>query len=200
MNLDGGCYGNLHLYNRSHDCCHCGKYNPWPDADYPYWMEKLEPVQMNSYGSMLECGRGVHMYEAPDGDCACGYTRDCKLVKEERAMADAIQKAQVEELPELKARLSLLDADFLMEMAKVGDFGCRKYAEEDWRDNAAVTVKGRLDSLLRHIAKFQSIDNADSDNETGISHLAHVAFNAMMIWWISENRVARDNRWNLVKK
>ena len=95
----------------------------------------------------------------------------------------------------LAARLSLLDQTFLMEMAKVGDFGCRKYAEEDWRDNPAVTVKKRLDSLLRHVAKFSSTDFLDTDEETQVSHLAHAAYNCMMIWWISENRRDRDNRW-----
>lgn len=115
-------------------------------------------------------------------------------------IAHQLQSQQRQAKPELKARMSLLDADFLMEMAKVGDFGCAKYAEEDWRDNAAVTVKGRLDSMLRHAAKFQSIDHGDLDSETAISHLAHVAFNAMMIWWISENRRERDNRWNRGKK
>lgn len=97
--------------------------------------------------------------------------------------------------PTLKARMSLLEQEFLMEMAKVGDFGTQKYAEEDWRNNEAVTVKKRLDSLMRHIAKFASSSEPDNDSDTNLSHLCHAAYNCMMIWWIEKNKKERDDRW-----
>lgn len=108
-----------------------------------------------------------------------------------------IDESELEQtiIPQLKARMSLLDPDFLMEMAKVGDFGTKKYAEEDWRDNDAIMVKVRLDSLARHVAKFNSNNFSDLDHETNISHLAHAAFNCMMIWWIAKYRSERDNRY-----
>lgn len=98
-------------------------------------------------------------------------------------------------LPQLKARMSLLDPDFLMEMARVMDFGTQKYAEEDWRDNDKVTVKKRMDSLGRHEAKFNSTTEDDVDEETGQSHLAAIAVNAMICWWIAKNRPERDDRY-----
>jgi hypothetical protein len=100
----------------------------------------------------------------------------------------------------LTARLSLLEEEFLMEMAKVGDFGCRKYAEEDWRDNPAVMVKARVDSLRRHVAKFSSSSYSDLDDDTAISHLAHAAYNCMMLWWIAKYRPERDNRYKGASK
>lgn len=99
----------------------------------------------------------------------------------------------------LKARLSLLEDEFLMEMAKVGDFGCRKYAEEDWRDNDYVKVKERIDSLKRHVAKFSSSHFSDLDEETQLSHMAHAAFNCMMVYWIAKHRAERDNRYKKAK-
>jgi hypothetical protein len=107
--------------------------------------------------------------------------------------------AKIQSNTELKARLSLLEQEFLMEMAKVGDFGCRKYAEEDWRDNPNVMVKARVDSLQRHVAKFSSSSFSDLDDDTNLSHLAHVAFNAMMLWWLVKHRPERDNRYKGTK-
>lgn len=101
---------------------------------------------------------------------------------------------------ELKARMSLLDPDFLVSMAKVMDFGTRKYSEEDWRDNPAVTVKKRMDSLGRHEAKINSATESDIDSDHGESHFASIAVNAMICWWICKNRPERDDRYKGPKK
>lgn len=33
------CNSDFHVYNRSHDCCMCGKLDPWPSKESPYWVE-----------------------------------------------------------------------------------------------------------------------------------------------------------------
>lgn len=115
-----------------------------------------------------------------------------KAIKE---VVPIIQTTTTPTMRPLKPRLSLLDDEFLMEMAKVGDFGTIKYAEEDWRDNAFVKVKARIDSAKRHLGKFASSAYSDLDDETNLSHMAHLAFNAMMLYWIAKHRSERDDRW-----
>jgi len=110
-------------------------------------------------------------------------------------MVTEIQVGAPVSTTELKARMSLLDPDFLQAMAKVMDFGTKKYAEEDWRDNPKVTVKGRMDSLGRHEAKINSAFESDIDSDHGESHFASIAVNAMICWWIAKNRPERDDRW-----
>lgn len=114
------------------------------------------------------------------------------LVKEREELEHVDTQAKTKPLT---PRLSLLEQEFLFEMAKVMDFGTRKYAEEDWRDNPKVTVKGRLDSLFRHAGKFSSDLFDDLDADTSVSHLVAVAVNAMICWWIAKHRPERDDRY-----
>lgn len=150
----------------------------------------------------MSCKGTTHYRSDNSSSCSCGYIKAFpsdypvymkKDLEEVTSVPDNKSAAGAEK--PLAARLSLLEQAFLMEMAKVGDFGCRKYAINDWRTNPKVTVDARIDSLLRHVGKFSSSAFDDLDDETNLSHLAHAAFNAMMLWWIVKYKPERDDRW-----
>lgn len=63
----------------------------------------------------------------------------------------------------------------LLEVAKVGTYGVTKYTDRSW-----VGVKDGVnryqDAMLRH---YLEIANSEYDEETGLLHLAHLAWNAL---------------------
>ena len=84
-------------------------------------------------------------------------------------------------LDEGKNRLGLVFCGFapaLWEGGRVGTFGANKYTENGWQ--SVPKGEGRyMDALLRHTFKF--FMNEETDQESGLHHLAHVAWNALAI-------------------
>ena len=79
-----------------------------------------------------------------------------------------------------KVRYSLIDPKFLEDVAKVMTMGAEKYSEESWKTvpNGKMRYK---DALWRHIT------SNGTDDESGISHLAHAACNLMFLHYL-ENK------------
>lgn len=83
-----------------------------------------------------------------------------------------------------KPRLDLVLGDFsraLLEVGKVGTFGAKKYEDHNW----LLVKEGKerySNALLRHY--LESKDNP-IDRETGLLHLAHLAWNALAILELS---------------
>lgn len=77
-----------------------------------------------------------------------------------------------------KPRMNLLPADALLAVAEVLTFGAQKYEADSWKQ-----VEGGREryeaALLRHWAAFKS--GEDYDSETGLSHWAHIACNALFL-------------------
>lgn len=77
-----------------------------------------------------------------------------------------------------KVRMDLVIKYFpgaLREVAKVSAFGAEKYCEGGWR----TVPDGRdryLAAMMRHLLQSSPVDN-----ETGLLHLSHVAWNALAI-------------------
>lgn len=70
-----------------------------------------------------------------------------------------------------KIRPSLIPTDSLVEIAKVLEFGAKKYAPDNWK---LVTPHSRYtDAALRHI--YAHLMGEKNDLETGLSHLAHAS-------------------------
>ena len=90
-----------------------------------------------------------------------------------------------------KVRMDLLPFDCLTEIAKVLTFGAEKYKENSWQ-----TVKNRYEryrgSLLRHMAAMQAGEILDK--ESGLSHAAHLATNAMFILWFELHKEVNDEK------
>lgn len=70
-----------------------------------------------------------------------------------------------------KPRTDLLDTAWLLEVAKVLEFGSRKYAPHNWRKG--IQTSRLIGAALRHILAYNN--GEDTDPETGLSHLAHAS-------------------------
>ena len=89
-----------------------------------------------------------------------------------------------------KCRYHLLIDEFVEEMIGVREHGCEKYADWDW-------MRGRewsdyIDAMRRHITAFNQ--GEDLDPESGLNHMAHVAINAMFLYWFCQTKQGTDNR------
>lgn len=90
-----------------------------------------------------------------------------------------------------KPPMALLSGPALTEIAKVLDFGSRKYAAWNWKGGFAWS---RLaGALLRHI--FAWLGGEDKDVETGLSHLAHAGCCLMFLLDFEANRLGTDDRY-----
>ena len=83
-----------------------------------------------------------------------------------------------------KPRFSLIDPKFMLEFAQVMTMGAEKYGADNWKtiENAIPRYK---DALHRHMNAFEQ--GKMDDEESGLSHLAHVAANAMFLHWLAHN-------------
>lgn len=91
-----------------------------------------------------------------------------------------------------KPQLSMiLEARHAMEgIAAVLEFGKKKYSRGNWRKG--LTHAGICDSLLRHMSAY--LAGEDTDNESGLPHVDHVACNAMFLSEMVTTRPDLDDR------
>jgi hypothetical protein len=90
-----------------------------------------------------------------------------------------------------KPDFSLIDAEWLEEVAKVMTFGKRKYAAHNWRKGIALSRV--LSAGLRHL--WAVVGGEDNDPETGLSHLAHLSCCTMFAFWYLKHRKDLDDRY-----
>jgi len=76
-----------------------------------------------------------------------------------------------------KTPLQLLPFRALTEVAKVLEFGARKYAPHRWRDG--MNWSRLIGGLFRHMFKWS--EGEERDPETGLSHLAHATCNVLFL-------------------
>lgn len=76
-----------------------------------------------------------------------------------------------------KPRMDLIPSRPLIELAKVYQFGAAKYSDNGWR--AGIEWHRVIAALYRHLAKYNG--GEDIDPETGLSHMAAVAWNAFAL-------------------
>lgn len=77
-----------------------------------------------------------------------------------------------------KPRLTLVPTQILIDVARVREYGVKKYGEkESWKD---VEVERYRDAMFRHFLKY--INDPDGvDEESGLPHLWHVACNCAFL-------------------
>lgn len=82
-----------------------------------------------------------------------------------------------------KPMVSLLDPQFVLDVAKVLTFGAKKYGKENWKKGLE---KDRiLSALYRHLLAYHSGQKIDS--ESGLSHLCHIVCNCMFLYWYDKH-------------
>lgn len=79
----------------------------------------------------------------------------------------------------------------LDEVARVGEFGAKKYGQFNYV--AGSSYMRFLGSCSRHLCAF--IRGEDRDPESGISHLAHLVFDCLMLLEWSHRGVGIDDRY-----
>lgn len=84
----------------------------------------------------------------------------------------------------------------LDEVAKVGEFGAKKYGQFNYK--AGSSYMRFLGSCSRHLASF--IRGEDTDSESGLSHLAHLVFDCLMLMDWLQRGVGTDDRYHDVPK
>lgn len=79
-----------------------------------------------------------------------------------------------------KPRFSMIDRDFLRELATVKMKGAERYGERNYM-NAGPEFDVRLaDACIRHLFAF--LDGETTDPDWGLPHLAHAAANLEMLF------------------
>lgn len=93
-----------------------------------------------------------------------------------------------------KARLDLLDVEFLNGVGRVLTFGAQKYAAHNWRGGIATS---RLyAAAMRHL--LASLNGEDVDAESGEDHMYHAGCCLMFLAWMKTHRPDLDDRWRPV--
>ena len=96
---------------------------------------------------------------------------------------------------ENKVDLSLLPVEALEAVAKVFEFGAKKYSAFDWRYDGENTKWLRTySSIQRHLHAWEKCE--DNDTESGLDHLSHAATQLLiLITNVTDNNVNMDNRY-----
>jgi len=77
-----------------------------------------------------------------------------------------------------KPGVHLVPLDVIVELSRVYDYGCIKYSAHNW-EKGLEWDRGIKASLLRHLAKWSN--GEDYDDESGLPHDLHIAFNALAL-------------------
>lgn len=73
-----------------------------------------------------------------------------------------------------KPKLTLVPRQIFFDIAKVREYGCQKYKDpENWK---RVEIERYRDATFRHFMAYLD-DPEGVDEESGLTHLAHVACN-----------------------
>lgn len=109
--------------------------------------------------------------------------------------ADVLSKKSVEnegkKLDAGKPGMDLLPYDALVEIAKVLDFGAKKYSPGNW--SKGIQLSRLISAAERHIGEFK--EGRDIDPESNLNHIAHAACNLLFILWTQKHNPDMDNRW-----
>lgn len=97
-----------------------------------------------------------------------------------------------------KIPLDLLSTDALNEMAKVLEYGSKKYSSHNWRNGFKWS---RLyAAALRHLTTWNNPYESSLDKETNLSHLSHAAVNIMMLIEHEVRALGEDDRHKVMNK
>ena len=94
-----------------------------------------------------------------------------------------------------KPRLDLIPPEALIAVGEVFAYGAEKY--EDWNWRKGMAHSRLVSALLRHLMAHQM--GEDKDPESGHTHLAHMACNALMLLGSYLNEDGVDDRWKKKK-
>ena len=94
-----------------------------------------------------------------------------------------------------KPAVELLSPLGLLEVAKVLEYGKGKYGPHNWRQG--ILWDRIIASILRHTLAY--LGGETLDRETGLSHMAHAACDALFLVEYESSHPELDNRYDVVK-
>lgn len=89
-----------------------------------------------------------------------------------------------------KAPISLIPNDALIEIARVMEYGSRKYARHNW--TKGFEWSRLIDSTYRHLGEWKESNSIDP--ESGLSHLSHAACNLIFLISHEVRNLGKDDR------
>jgi len=87
-----------------------------------------------------------------------------------------------------KPIIDLVEPDFILGMAKVLTYGANTYGMYNWQED--LELYRIRSALLRHYIAYRKGEKSDKD--TGLSHLLHLAVNAMFLYWYETKKNTPD--------
>ncbi len=109
-----------------------------------------------------------------------------------KAKLDGARETGGYKLDKGKLPLQLLSTEALNRITEVMQFGAKKYAPNAWRDG--MHWSRLIGAALRHLTAFN--DGEDLDEESGLSHLAHLACCTMFLLEYEKTHPDKDDRYN----
>ncbi len=94
-----------------------------------------------------------------------------------------------------KPRISLLSSDAILEIAKVATMGAEKYSDHNWRKG--FDWSRLMDAAERHLLKYNKGNRIDEESK--LSHLAHVAWNIMALLEFEINKIGNDENPRVIR-
>ena len=85
-----------------------------------------------------------------------------------------------------KLRWDLLPLDIMEDVVRVLTLGAKKYGPENWKC-VAHAKRRYIAALLRHLTEYEKGYNID--DESGVSHLAHVITNGIFLLYFEKESV-----------
>lgn len=85
----------------------------------------------------------------------------------------------------------ILFMDGLDDVARVGEFGAKKYTQYNYK--AGMPWMKLAGSIARHLAAW--IRGQDNDEESKLPHLAHIAYDALMLLDYARYHNDQDDRY-----
>jgi hypothetical protein len=83
-----------------------------------------------------------------------------------------------------KTMYSLLEPDFLKEMAEILTLGAKKYSKDNWKKCKQKDIHLYVDALMRHFESYRQGNMRDE--ETNKHELAHCACNLMFLMYMEK--------------
>lgn len=84
---------------------------------------------------------------------------------------------------------------------EVGEYGEKKYETEDEPGTLnflkGLPVTDTLDSIKRHLKSFESPHESDLDEESGLNHILHVAWNCIALYETLQRHPELDDRYKI---
>lgn len=90
-----------------------------------------------------------------------------------------------------KTDWSLVPMESVEEIAKVLEFGAKKYSANNWRTGKGFNYTRVLNSLRRHIYAWSK--GEDLDPESGLNHLAHAGCNVLFLLYYVQHKDRFNN-------